>query len=125
MYIKTGISLRKLAKKLKKFFNVKASHKTIRQWIKIYDKPISHQKISASTRWHTVETYIKIKGIGHWLWIIRCRETSQVLCWRISKIHTFDDTKKVMQEALNICLSLLILFGFLFLTVCNAFFNEK
>jgi transposase-like protein len=102
MYVEVGISLRTLAKKLKKFFNVKVSHETIRQWIKIYEKPISRREIAISTRWHADETYIKIKGKGHWLWIVRCRETSQVLSWHISEIHTYEDAKKVMQDALDV-----------------------
>tara|TARA_Y100000310_G_C20522192_1_gene734220 strand:- start:183 stop:956 length:774 start_codon:yes stop_codon:yes gene_type:complete len=102
MYVEVGISLRTLARKLKKFFNVKVSHETIRQWIKIYDKPISRREIVMPTVWHADETYIKIKGVGHWLWIVRCRETSHVLSWHISKIHTYEDAKKVMQDALDV-----------------------
>ena len=102
MYVETGISLRKLAKKLKKFFKVKVSYEAIRQWIKIYEKPISRREIIISTRWHADETYIKIKGVGYWLWIVRCRETSQVLSWRITKGRFFKDAKHLMQDALNV-----------------------
>ena len=102
LYVETGISLRTLAKKLKKFFNIKVSHETIRQWIKIYEKPISRREIAVSTRWHADETYIKIKGIGHWLWIVRCRETGNVLSWRITKGRFFKDAKNLMQDALNV-----------------------
>jgi transposase-like protein len=102
MYVETGISLRTLARKLKKFFHVKVSHETIRQWIKIYEKPISPREIVVSTHWHADETYIKIKGVGHWLWIVRCRETGNVLSWRITKGRFFKDAKKLMQDALNV-----------------------
>ncbi|MFH1275810.1 MAG: DDE-type integrase/transposase/recombinase [Candidatus Woesearchaeota archaeon] len=102
MYVETGISLRTLAKKLKKFFNVKVSYETIRQWIKIYERPISRREIIVSTRWHADETYIKINGIGHWLWIVRCRETGDVLSWRITKGRFFKDAKNLMQDALNV-----------------------
>ena len=102
LYIETGISLRTLAKKLKKFFNVKVSYEGIRQWIKIYKRPISRREIVVSTRWHADETYIKIKGIGHWLWIVRCRETGDVLSWRITKGRFFKDAKNLMQDALNV-----------------------
>ncbi len=102
LYVETGISLRTLAKKMKKFFNVKVSYETIRQWIKIYEQPISAREIVISTRWHADETYIKIKGIGHWLWIVRCRETGNVLSWRITKGRFFKDAKGLMQDALNV-----------------------
>lgn len=102
MYVETGISLRTLAKKLMKFFNVNVSYETIRQWIKIYENPISPQEIVVSTRWHADETYIKIKGIGHWLWIVRCRETGNVLSWRITKYRFFKDAKGLMQDALKV-----------------------
>ena len=102
LYVETGISLRTLAKKLKKFFNVRVSYETIRQWIKIYEKPISRREIVVSTHWHADETYIKIKGIGHWLWIVRCRETGNVLSWRITRGRFFKDAKGLMQDALNV-----------------------
>ena len=102
MYVETGISLRTLAKKLKKFFGVNVSYETIRQWVKIYERPISRRKIVVSTRWHADETYIKIKGVGHWLWIVRCRETGNVLSWRITEGRFFEDAKGLMQDALNV-----------------------
>ena len=102
IYVETGISLRTLAKKLIKFFNVKVSYETIRQWIKIYEKPISRREIPVETAWHADETYIKIKGVGHWLWIIRCRETGNVLSWRITKGRFFKDAKGLMRDALKV-----------------------
>ena len=102
MYVEIGISLRTLAKKLKKFFNIEVSYEGIRQWVKIYKKPISRREIVVKTTWHADETYIKIKGKGHWLWIVRCRETSQVLSWHISKKRLFKHAKKVMQDALDV-----------------------
>ncbi len=102
MYVETGISLRTLAKKLMKFFNVKVSYEGIRQWVKIYEKPISRREIPIETAWHADETYIKIKGVGYWLWIVRCRETGNVLSWRITKGRFFKDAKSLMQDALNV-----------------------
>ncbi|MBU0459956.1 MAG: IS6 family transposase [Nanoarchaeota archaeon] len=102
MYVEIGISLRTLAKKLKKFFNVNVSHEGIRKWVKIYEKPISRREIPVETSWHADETYIKIKGIGHWLWIVRCRETGNVLSWRITKCRFFKDARGLMQDALNV-----------------------
>jgi len=102
MYIEVGISLRKLAAKIKKFFQISVSHETIRQWIRIYKKSISRREVPVATHWHADETYIKIKGVGYWLWIVRCRETSMVLSWRITKGRFFEDAKKLMQDALNV-----------------------
>ena len=102
MYVEVGISLRTLAKKLKKFFNIKVSYEAIRQWVKIYEKPISRLETPKETAWHADETYIKIKGVGHWLWILRCRETGNVLSWRITKSRFFEDAKGLMQDALNV-----------------------
>jgi len=102
MYIETGISLRTLAKKLKKIFNVKISYEAIRLWVKMNKKIIPRRETITETIWHADETYIKIKGIGHWLWIVRCRNTSNVLSWRITKGRFFKDAKGLMQDALNV-----------------------
>jgi transposase-like protein len=102
MYVETGISLRTLAKKLKRIFNVKVSYEAIRLWVKINKKMISRSKEKKETVWHADETYIKIKGVGHWLWIVRCRETGNVLSWRITKGRFFKDAKGLMQDALNV-----------------------
>ena len=66
------ISLRKLAKKLKKFFNIKISHEGIRKWLLISENTISPREIVVLSTWHVDETYIKIKGSGFWLWIVYC-----------------------------------------------------
>jgi len=102
MYIETGISLRKLANKLKKFFNIKVSYETIRQWIKQFGKPISRREIAVPTNWHADETYIKIKGKGYWLWIVYCKDQRDVLAWRISKLRTFYQAKQLFKDALKI-----------------------
>lgn len=102
MYVEVGISLRTLAKKLNEFFNIKVSYEAIRQWVKIYEKPISRLETPKETAWHADETYIKIKGVGYWLWIVRCRETGNVLSWRITKGRFFKDAKNLMQDALNV-----------------------
>jgi len=95
-------SLRGVAQILKKAFNVQVSYKTIGDWIKTTKKRICRREKPISTTWHADETYIKIKGQGYWLWIVRCRQTSQVLSWRISKGRFYEDAKKLMHDALNI-----------------------
>jgi transposase-like protein/DNA-directed RNA polymerase subunit RPC12/RpoP len=95
-------SLRGVVKILKKVFSISVSHQTIRQWVLDSKKTISRREIAISTTWHADETYIKIKGIGHWLWIVRCRETGQVLSWHISEGRFFKDAKKLMKDALSV-----------------------
>ena len=92
-------SLRGITKILKKAFNINVSHEAIRQWVLSSTHSIDDNCIPTET-WHIDETYFKIKGVGHWLWIVRCRETSQVLSWHISKKRLFKYAKKVMQDAL-------------------------
>ena len=95
-------SLRGIVKILKKVFSVIVSHESIRKWVLASKKKISRRENPYSTVWHADETYIKIKGRGHWLWIVRCRETGHVLSWRISKGRFFKDAKKVMEDALYV-----------------------
>jgi len=95
-------SLRGLVKILKKAFGVVVSHQTIRQWVLDTKKPIPRRGNLVSTTWHVDETYIKIKGRGCWLWIVRCRESGEVLAWHISKGRFFKDAKYVLKKALEI-----------------------
>jgi transposase-like protein len=94
-------SLRGVACIVKKAFNVLVSHQTIRQWVKDTKKEIP-QRERAATTWHADETYIKIKGVGHWLWIVRCRDTGEVLSWLISKGRFFKHAKKLFEDALEV-----------------------
>ena len=97
-----GMSLRGVAKIIKKAFNVVVSHEAIRQWILSSKKSISRRKNVKATTWHADETYFKIKGIGHWLWVVFCADTKQVLAWHISKGRFFKDAKKLFQMARDI-----------------------
>jgi transposase-like protein len=104
VYTSKGIagSLRGIAKLVSKIFGIKISHEGVRQWILKSKKEISRRDLNMPTTWHVDETYIKIKGKGHWLWIVRCRKTKQVLSWHISKKRFFADAKKVLSDALHI-----------------------
>ncbi len=95
-------SLRGITKILKKAFNVKVSHQTIRQWVKDSKKPIPRREEPVSTVWHADETYIRIQGQGYWLWIVRCKQTKQVLSWHISKGRFYSDARKLMRDALHV-----------------------
>ena len=95
-------SLRGVAQVLKKAFSVLVSHEAVRQWTLASKKEISRREICVPTVWHVDETYIKIKGVGHWLWIVYCADTKQVLAWHISKGRFFEDAKRVLKDALQV-----------------------
>jgi len=95
-------SLRGVVRILKRVFNIVVSYETVRQWVLTAKKVISRRENPTPTVWHADETYIKIRGVGHWLWIVRCRKTGQVLAWRITKGRFFKDAKKLMQDALSV-----------------------
>jgi transposase-like protein len=81
VYTSKGIagSLRGIAKLVSKIFAIKISYEGVRQWILKSKKEIPRRDLNVPTTWHVDETYIKIKGIGCRLWIVRCRKTGQVL----------------------------------------------
>jgi len=94
-----GISLRTLANLMGKLgFSV--SYEGIRQWV-LQDKTqhFIDDKVDNARTWHCDETYIKIKGVGQWLWIVYCAETKQVLAWHISQTHLLKDAIAVLQKA--------------------------
>ena len=93
-------SLRGITKILKMVFNINVSHEAIRQWVLSSNHSIDENCIPTET-WHIDETYFKIKGIGHWLWIVRCRESGHVISWYISKSHLLKDAIKTLQIAMK------------------------
>lgn len=98
--MRMGASLRGVKEILKKAFGIKVSHEAIRQWVLNSKQNIDGNCISSET-WHADETYIKNKGRGHWLWIVRCKESGHVIAWNITKTHLLKDAKFVMQQALD------------------------
>lgn len=100
LYTTTGISLRKVAYQLKKYFDIIISHEAIRQWVLKSKKSIDDNCIPTKT-WHIDETYFKIKGVGHWLWVVRCKESGHVISWNISKSHLLKDAIKTLKYAMK------------------------
>jgi len=98
--ISMAASLRGIRIILKKAFNVIVSHETIRQWVLNSKHSIDENCIPTKT-WHADETYFKIKGIGHWLWTVRCRESCHVIAWNISRSHLLKDAMAVLQKAMK------------------------
>lgn len=99
LYTTIGISLRKVAFHLKKYFDIIISHEAIRQWVLKSKKSIDENCIATAT-WHIDETYFKIKGEGYWLWVVRCRESKHVIAWHISKSHLLKDAKELLRIAM-------------------------
>jgi transposase-like protein len=100
--LRIAISLRGITQVLKKDFNVKVSHEAVRQWILVSSKEIPRREFQPSTNWHADETYIKIQGIGYWLWVVYCRDTKCVLSWHISENHLLRHARKVMEDAYKV-----------------------
>lgn len=98
--LRKAISLRGIAELLKKVFNVSFSYEAVRGWVLTSKKTISRREIVQSTCWHADETYIKIKGTGHWLWIVY--DEFGVLAWHISEGRFFKDARIVLQRALDV-----------------------
>ena len=95
-------SLRGIQRILEKVYNIIVSHETIRQWILTTKHIICRRTTIISTTWHADETYFKIKGVGHWLWVVYCANTKQILSWCISKKRLFKYAKKLFQKAMEI-----------------------
>jgi transposase-like protein/DNA-directed RNA polymerase subunit RPC12/RpoP len=95
-------SLVGVTKILKKVFDLDVSHESIRQWTRASKLDVSRRKIIEATHWHADETYFKIKGQGHWLWVVFCEDTKQVLAWHISKKRLHKDAVTVFRKALDI-----------------------
>src|SRR3989338_1808488 len=94
-----GIALRTVARTLGKL-GFKVSHQAIRMWA-AQDKTdhFVDDKVRNSQTWHCDETYIKIKGVGHWLWLVYCAETRQIIAWHLSQTHLLKDALCVLGKA--------------------------
>ena len=95
-----GNSLREIARKLWRHFKIKISHETIRLWNLVCSKlNLPTIQPTYSPIWHADETYIKINGIGFWLWIVYCEFSRAVLAWHISKSRFFKDARTLFEKA--------------------------
>ena len=103
LYIRVGISLKKLAEKMRHLFKIKISPTAIHKWIKKFKlRYIRINRINIGSVWHADETAIKIKGKVYWLWIVLDRKTRTILSWHISKKRTARDAIKVLSKAKKI-----------------------
>lgn len=98
--LRKAISLKGVAELLKKVFAVEVTYESIRQWVLAAKNTVLRRGINSSECWHADETYIKIKGIGFWLWLVYDEEL--ILAWHISKKRLHKDAKIVLQKALDV-----------------------
>jgi len=102
LYSTVGISLRTLADRMKKYFDIKISHEGIRKWVlAAKDLIIKDDNPIPTKTWHIDETYIKIKGKGFWLWVVFCKESKNVIAWHISKTRLLKDARAVLKKAMQ------------------------
>jgi transposase-like protein len=94
-----GISLRTLTNVLLKL-GFKVSYESVRQWV-LQDKTqhFVDDKIDNAQTWHCDETYIKIKGVWNYLWVVYCAESRQVIAWHLSSTHLLKDAMIVLHKA--------------------------
>ena len=98
--LRVAASLRGIKEILRKAFNVIVSHETIRQWVLNSKHSIDENAIVTGT-WHIDETYFKIKKVGYWTWIVRCRESKHVIAWHISQTRLLKDARTVLRKAMQ------------------------
>jgi transposase-like protein len=91
-------SLRGVTQILKKAFNISVCYETVRQWVLNASATLRESGFSTET-WHIDETYVKIKGKGFWLWIVRCAESGDVIAWHLSKKHLIKHAIALLMKA--------------------------
>ncbi len=102
LYGTVGISLREIAKKFKRYFDIKVSHECIRQGVlAAKELNIIKDDMITTQTWHIDETYIKIKGKGFWLWVVYCKESKHIIAWHMSKTHLLKDAIIILQKAMK------------------------
>ena len=102
LYGTVGISLRTIAQKFRDYFDIHISHEGIRKWVlAAKEMKIIDDNFIPTKTWHIDETYFKIKGEGHWLWVVYCKESKHVIAWHISKTHLFKDAFAILRKAME------------------------
>jgi putative transposase len=100
LYSRVGTGLRTTAQMLEEHFEVKISYEAIRQWVlKCGDLKLPTPQPEVSTVWRADETYVKVKGEGHWLWLVYCHRSGAILSWHLSKERTQQDAIALLRGA--------------------------
>lgn len=97
--LRKAASLQGVADLLKQVFGVIFSREAIRQWVLAAKNAVFRRENNVSYTWHADETYVKIRGEGHWLWIVYGADTGEVLAWHLSKTRLLKDAMTVMKQA--------------------------
>ena len=89
-------------------FNISVSHISIYRWIRHFSsffKTVSEFLIQKANlqydEWHADETYIKIKGIRHYLWILLDSKTRVVIAFYLYDLRNSSSDYKLFQKSLN------------------------
>ena len=102
-------SLRQIQRFLKNHMSVSVSHVSIYRWIRHFApffKTISNFLLQnanlQSDEWHADETYIKIKGQQHLLWILMDSETRVVIAFHLSSVRDSNTALTLFEKSRNI-----------------------
>ncbi len=102
-------STRVIKRILKHVYNVSVSHVTVHNWTKIFaswfrfisDNFMPHLNLS-SDEWHADETYVKIKGVDHYLWLILDSETRVIISFVLSPFRNSNQAYKLFFYSSNL-----------------------
>ena len=94
LYFENACSLRKIKRFLLQQYHICVSHVSIWRWLNhfaAFFRSTSHFLLQnadfQSDEWHADETFIRIQGVQHYLWILLDSETRTVIAWHLSSIR--------------------------------------
>ena len=98
-----GLSLRKVARQIKKIFGVRVSHTTILYWIEKYaglvgDFVSSLEPPSLCNLWQTDETMIRMEGDWKWLWEAIDEDTRFLVATHVSEKRRKTDVVRFLKS---------------------------
>lgn len=106
LYFESSCSLRQIQWFLYCHYSIAVSHVTIYRWIRHFTpffKTVSHLLLQTanlqSDEWHADETFIKIRGVTHYLWILLDSETRVVIAFHLSALRDSSAALQLLQEA--------------------------
>lgn len=104
LYFACSSSLRQVQSIIIKFYSIYVSHVSIYNWIRHFShifKIISHSLLSTtnlySDEWHADETFIKINGFTHYLWLIIDSETRLIISFHLSSRRDSNNALKLFE----------------------------
>jgi len=92
-----------------RFYSVYVSHVSICNWVKRFShifKNISNFFLSklkiCSKRWHVDETYIKIKGVNHYLWFLFDAKTKVIISFNLPSQRDSNNALKLIEKSRSV-----------------------